>query len=147
MPTISSFRANYYFLSNFYPCSVRYNDITFPSVEHAFQAAKSNDPYYQQRVAGAKDARTAKAMGRQCQLRSDWEQVKTSIMVGLLEQKFAPGSDLATALIDTSPSILLEGNTWHDNYWGSCTCRDCKYMPGQNMLGKLLMARRAVLML
>ena len=37
---ISSFKGKYEFLSNFYGCMVEFEGISFPSAEHAFQAAK-----------------------------------------------------------------------------------------------------------
>ena len=40
---IDKFRGNYAFLSNFAKCEVVYNGLKFPSVEHAYQAAKSID--------------------------------------------------------------------------------------------------------
>ncbi len=41
---ITSFSGKYRWLSNFFPVSICYDGITYPSVEHAFQAAKSLDP-------------------------------------------------------------------------------------------------------
>ena len=38
--------------------------------------------------------------------------------------------------------LLIEGNTWHDNYWGDCSCNRCKSKSGENMLGILLMELR-----
>ena len=35
------FSGEYEFLSNFYPCRIVYNGITYPSVEHAYQDRKS----------------------------------------------------------------------------------------------------------
>ena len=40
---VDRFREEHYFLSNFYQCSVQYNWLTFPTVEAAFQAAKTFD--------------------------------------------------------------------------------------------------------
>ena len=38
---IDSFVGEYYFLSNFYPCSIEHDGLRYPSSEHAYQAAKS----------------------------------------------------------------------------------------------------------
>ena len=38
---ISSFTGDYSFLSNFHPAEVSLDDINYPSVEHAYQAAKT----------------------------------------------------------------------------------------------------------
>jgi hypothetical protein len=65
-------------------------------------------------------------------------------MEDLLRQKFAPGSELAAKLVATYPRMLIEGNNWHDNYWGSCRCDVCGFK-GMNVLGVLLMTIRAEL--
>lgn len=49
--------------------------------------------------------------------------------------------------IDVEPTSerwreIVEGNYWHDNYWGNCTCDKCKNIEGQNKLGKILMKIR-----
>jgi predicted NAD-dependent protein-ADP-ribosyltransferase YbiA (DUF1768 family) len=40
---IKEFRGDYRFLSNFYPVSITFEGQTFPSVECAYQAAKTTD--------------------------------------------------------------------------------------------------------
>ena len=42
----------------------------------------------------------------------------------------------------TAPAPLLEGNYWHDNYWGDCKCKTCEKTEGQNKLGRILMIVR-----
>ena len=44
MNKINSFRDEYYFLSNFYECSVTYNGLTYKNNEAAFQAQKCINP-------------------------------------------------------------------------------------------------------
>ena len=41
---ITSFAGEYSFLSNFYPCAITLDGDDYPTVEHAFQAAKTDDP-------------------------------------------------------------------------------------------------------
>ena len=43
MKTIDKFKNEHEFLSNFYPSPITIEDITYPTVEHAFQAAKTLD--------------------------------------------------------------------------------------------------------
>lgn len=59
----------------------------------------------------------------------------------LVEIKFVH-HDLRKQLLATNDAILIEGNRWHDNVWGSCTCRKCGNK-GRNLLGKMLIAERA----
>ena len=63
-------------------------------------------------------------------------------MYWLVNIKFSFDKDLKQKLLSTCNSFLVEGNTWHDNYWGNCTCDKCKYKEGQNKLGKILMKFR-----
>lgn len=41
---IAQFQGEYRFLSNFAPCTVTYDGVEYPSVEHAYQAAKCVHP-------------------------------------------------------------------------------------------------------
>lgn len=163
--TISSFSGEYRFLSNFYPCNlpaiyltaesyfftelhdVRFFDeeeIIFPTVEHFFQAMKSKKWEDWKFIYSLKTAKEAKQEGRKLELRKDWETVKLDIMdVGLcgkFSKKYNP--DLLRKLLYTGDSLLIEGNYWHDNFWGDCTCEKCKGIKGENNLGKLLMEVR-----
>jgi len=45
-------------------------------------------------------------------------------------------------LLATGDTKLLEGNRWHDNFWGNCDCPNCRDKPGLNYLGKILMRVR-----
>jgi len=65
------------------------------------------------------------------------------IMLALVEQKFNRHPELGRQLLDTHPRLLVEGNYWHDNYWGDCACMKCNQKPGLNKLGKILMRVRA----
>ena len=62
------------------------------------------------------------------------------MLIGL-RKKFA-NPELRDLLLATGDEELVEGNYWHDNEWGNCTCPRCKNIPGKNKLGKLLMQVR-----
>lgn len=136
---IDKFDGEYAFLSNFYEAPVVWEGITYPSNEHAFQAAKSLNPARRLEVAAAATPGKAKRMGRTLQLRSDWEKVKYNIMLEIVLAKFHQHKDLAEALLDTDEAELIEGNWWNDTTWGVCNG------VGQNWLGKILMTVRTQL--
>lgn len=138
MQTIDSFRGKYAFLSNFYRAPVRYEGLDYPTVEHAFQAAKASDPTQRRLILVQPTPVLAKKYGKSLDLRPDWEDVKIGIMYRLVRNKFcAPGHGyLAANLVDTAPALLIEGNTWGDTFWGQCRGR------GHNHLGKILMRVR-----
>jgi len=133
---INEFRGKYRFLSNFFPSVVVLGGEQYPSVEHAYQASKSDDIYYRIKVASAPEPSMAKKLGRQIKLRSDWEQVKVAVMLSLLRQKFNDPI-MRSALRGTGDALLIEGNTWGDKFWGQVNG------VGENMLGILLMVVRA----
>ena len=138
---ISEFRGKNRFLSNFFSSAIPYNGIVYPSVEHAFQAAKTIDTDSRLRISTAGSPGEAKKLGRSAKLRDDWEQVKDKVMLNFLRIKFM-NAELRDKLLETGDSVLIEGNTWHDNYWGNCSCEKCRGIAGKNMLGRLLMQVR-----
>lgn len=142
MPPITSFHGDYDFLSNFAHSPLSYEGENYPTVEHAFQAAKTFDPAERQKVREASSPGSAKRLGRRVTLRPDWEAVKYDIMLALLRQKFSL-PEFHQKLLATGAADLIEGNTWGDRTWG------CVYVKeqwvGKNHLGKLLMQVRAEL--
>lgn len=139
---INSFRDEYSFLSNFYPSPVNYRGIMFPTAEHAFAAGKTNDTNAIQRIAAASTPAEAKALGRSVSLIPDWDSIKFSVMWDVLWSKFTGNVVPSQKLIATRGALLVEGNSWHDQVWGDCTCRKHAEIPGDNALGVMLMALR-----
>jgi ribA/ribD-fused uncharacterized protein len=134
--TIDRFSGEYRFLSNFWPCEIKYEGKTYASTEHAYQAAKTLDIKERNKIRDAKTPGDAKRLGRKITLRSDWESVKLQVMEDLVRQKFFDNPKLGKKLIDTGEQELIEGNTWGDKVWGQVNG------VGQNHLGKILMKVR-----
>jgi ribA/ribD-fused uncharacterized protein len=132
---IDSFRGEYRWLSTNWPAQVELGGMRFPSVEHAYQAAKTTDARQRAQFLTGSPG-DAKRLGRRVTMRPDWEVVKVDVMRDLLRQKFARGSELAAKLIATGAQPLVEGNTWGDTFWGVCRGK------GENNLGRLLMQVR-----
>lgn len=136
MEEIKEFKGEYRWLSNFHTSPVEFEGKLYPSVEHAYQAAKSLDEKVRENIAGLPMARDAKKIGGTLQLRSDWNDIKYGIMFQCVNSKFTLNKELAQKLIDTTSVNLIEGNWWKDTYWGVCNG------VGQNNLGKILMEIR-----
>jgi len=137
---ITHFHGDYFFLSNFYPSTVEWEGEWYPTVEHAFQAAKTFDLDERRAVQYATTAAGAKQIGRQVNLREDWEQVKLDVMRDLVRKKFRD-RELRAKLVATGDAELIEGNTWNDKTWG-CVMFRGEWI-GKNWLGKVLMEVRA----
>lgn len=138
---IRAFKGKYAFLSNFYPCMIEYERITYPSAEHAFQAAKTLDKDTRITMSVCPTPADARYCGRRLELREDWEQVKISIMKEIVKDKFTRNmafrQDIRQMLLDTGDAYLEEGNSHGDRFWGTVKGE------GQNWLGKILMEVRS----
>lgn len=144
---ITAFTGRWDFLSNFHPSPLAMSDrIIYPTGEHAFQAQKTWDLEVRRAIASYELPGAAKQAGRRIDLRGDWEAAKKQVMLRVVLNKFTQSLDLAAKLLATGNAVLVEGNTWHDNYWGDCHCgRTACDTPGLNYLGQILMAVRLVL--
>lgn len=131
--------------SNFQRCLVTLDGVTYDGVEWAYQAAKSLDPAEREWIRSSETAGTAKRRGQLVHMRSDWPDIKDIVMLFLLRQKFASGSEHAKKLVAFTDEIV-ELNDWHDNYFGYCTCSQCVDIPHGNRLGQLLTQVRDELM-
>jgi len=137
---ITRFTGSFGFLSNFWRCPICFEGQTYPSVEHAFQAAKTYDLREREIIKKARTPGEAKRLGRKVHLRPFWEErVRVRIMRELLSIKFQDPV-YAKMLKATDNAELIEGNIWGDTYWGVCNGK------GENHLGKLLMEIRSRLL-
>jgi len=134
---IDRFDGEYEFLSNFYvqprPCLM--GGVEYPTVEHAFQAAKTTDAEKRAHIAQLPYAGQAKRAGRALALRPGWDDMRVRVMHRLVAQKFSDPS-MRERLLATAPAELIEGNTWGDRFWGQVDG------VGENYLGRILMTVR-----
>ena len=110
---VNEFRGRYRFLSNFWRTQV----LDFPTLEHAYQAAKCACPEDVERIRSAKTPGEAKALGKRVEQRTDFQSVKLGVMRSLLMEKFRHPV-LRKALLATGDEHLVEGNRWGDTFWG-----------------------------
>lgn len=132
---INSFRGDFGFLSNFHEATIYVDGERYRSVEHAYQAYKTMDPWSRRLIREAKSPGEAKKLGKSVLLRGDWDSVKIDMMRSFVRKKFE-NPFLRPLLLATGDAELIEGNTWNDREWG--VCRGV----GQNLLGKILMKVR-----
>ncbi|MFH8589304.1 GTP cyclohydrolase II [Streptomyces celluloflavus] len=132
---IDRFAGRWEFLSNYSPAEVHLDQRRYPTVEHAYQAAKTLDTAIRERIAGTVDPDEAKLLGRRYADRADWEESKVAVVRALVEEKFRD-PHLRALLLGTGGAELVEGNEWGDEFWGVCAGH------GQNTMGLILMAVR-----
>ena len=114
---IEGFKGEYAWLSNSWPAPVKLDDMQFPNVETAFQAAKTLDLKVRAQIAALPTAKEAKEMVQHITVRPDWDNVKQSVMKDLLRQKFQD-PDLRLKLMDTL-NAYLEDDDGDDNFLGN----------------------------
>lgn len=156
MKAIDKFEGEYSFLSNFHSSPVTYDGLTYPTAEHAFQAAKDWRPQVKKRMAALATPGEAKKAGRGkvdlrtkdekwmnakplfVELGRGWNTERDNVMLGVVRAKFQD-PELRKMLLATGDAELTEGNTWNDKYWGVSNGA------GENKLGKILMRVRGEL--
>lgn len=132
---IDSFKNQHFFLSNFFPCEVKFEGKIYQSSEAVYQVCKcinEKDKNNFINIIGVE----FKKLGRQVEIRSDWNDIKIDKMREILNCKFSQNIHLTQDLIKTKDHELIEGNYWKDYFWGVCNGK------GKNILGKLLMQLR-----
>lgn len=132
---IDRFRGKYFFLSNFYDSPVIYESGVYKNAESAYQAQKSGqiEKFFNLSPLDAKK------LGNELPLCNNREKNKDNVMLEIVLQKFKDNETIREKLLDTGKSVLEEGNTWGDTYWGTVNGK------GRNQLGKILMTVREIL--
>lgn len=142
---ITTFQGDDYgFLSNLTRADVTFEDEKYPSLEHAFQAAKTQDPALRARIWAIRRPSAAREVGNtkwvRLATRPDWDDVKQGVMLQLVRQKFTQPK-FRKRLLATGDRELVETNEREDRFWGV----DRVTGEGNNRLGKILMQVRAEL--
>ena len=133
---ITSFSGEYDFLSNMFICLlVDMDGAEYRSSEHYYQSHKTLDNRERYLIQTISTPMHSRTLGRRCELRPDWNDVKNQVMETALRLKFN-NEYLRNKLIETYPHDLVEGNYWGDTYWGVYNGK------GKNELGQLLMKIR-----
>lgn len=142
---IGTFNGEFRYLSNFEPVTVIYEDLEYPSVEHAYVAAKTTDISIRQQIQKLEYPGQAKRFGQRFELRSNWKQIKLKVMRDLLKQKFQK-EPYKGLLLATKCVKIVEGNAHNDRFWGK-TMNDNGCWIGENHLGELIMSIRLEMIL
>ena len=99
--------------SNWFPLSLRYKGIIFPSLEHAYlheMAVTFDYKNMASAILAAPDAEAAKRLSHMIKGIdfAKWDGVKEGIMEKLLGIKFAPDTELARELLSSGNKLLAE---------------------------------------
>lgn len=135
---ITHFKDEYSWLSNFEKVQIEFEGRLYPSVEHAYIAAKSEDQGWRELCTTTKyRAGDLKEISEEIELRDGWDDMQVFVMYDILKTKFIK-NEYRTKLLNTGDMELIHGNWWGDDYYGV----DVNTDEGQNILGRLLMKIR-----
>lgn len=114
---IDNWSGEYEFLRNdYYAEEVMLDGECYPTVEHAFQAAKTDVKEIREQICDA-DVGEARRIGKSISLdQTDWDNKKYQVMRSLVWQKFFNDSDLANKLVNTGKARLVLN--YRDEFWG-----------------------------
>jgi ribA/ribD-fused uncharacterized protein len=128
--------------SNFAAFPIEVDGRTWPTSEHYFQAQKFAGTEHEELIRTTLSPMTVAKIGRDRKrpLRTDWDEVKESIMRKAVRAKFSQHPRLTSMLIETGEAQIVE-HTENDAYWG-----DGGDGKGLNRLGQILMQLRAELL-
>ncbi len=156
------FRGKKEYLSNMYPCKIKFDSIyakkypefefdnkIYHSSEHLYQALKSKNRNWHKLIRGIKEPKDTKKIAKRkvskyykeknstniFKLREDWDEVKLKAMELVLFLKFTQNKNLLEKLLKEE-GYIEERNDWGDTFWGTYNGI------GKNHLGKLLMNLR-----
>ena len=130
----------------------KYNDMEYPTVEHAFNAQKvaDDDPKVEEyrltlstNISDVLTPNAAKKFGKESfkeddfTLRDDWDDVKLKIMEEIIRDYYMSNTDLIDKLIETDNKLLVHKGFGVDTFWGVD-----KNDKGKNNHGNILMKLR-----
>lgn len=145
---IQFYRSNekpYGAFSNLFRRPVVFENLTYPTAEHAYQAGKANKVAVRDWILSAPTPALAAMAAHGLytwDIVSNWSEIKFDRMRGVLRAKFTQHDDLRQLLLSTGNADLVEAGRVDNavnRTWGRVNGK------GQNMLGVLLMDLRAEL--
>lgn len=136
---IRVFKGEYAFLSNMYLAPLWWNGKLWRSSEHAYQAAKTLDESEQEEIRACVRPHDTKRKGKFVTMIPEWNSIRVDVMREVVQCKFHQNPKLMELLLATEGMTLIEGNWWHDRFWGVCPYDSNN---GSNWLGRILMEVR-----
>lgn len=114
MSTVINFsdpRLEYGFLSTFYPAPFIIDNIRWRTVEHYYNAMKTDNPDMRDEIRLSRSPLIARQLGNDIPMgliRSDWNDVQDNILYNALLSKFKDNASILDKLLNTAPNILMD---------------------------------------
>ena len=140
------------YLSNFYPCDMEYNGITYSCAEQAYQHTKAKvagDENTAAQILNVTNPLQIKRLGDKVKAGPEWIKLRLDQLQRINRAKYTQHHDLARKLKATHPTPLIEGTI--DSLWGGglhfdSVGYDENDFHGKNAFGSILADVRADLL-
>lgn len=144
---IVNFTGDHAFMSNSLVLSpnrrVAYEGILYPSVDHAYQAAKTLDTHQREFIASVSAPNVARILANHLVRRPDWLDVRLGIMRELIYVKFAANAnEFMPKLLATGHQFIAYNDPKKDPFWGAVYNESTGEWSGHNYIGKAIIALR-----
>lgn len=140
-----AFHSEHAWLSNFFPCKIDIQGLSFKSAEQAFQytrAIRLKDTHLANLIRRSRNAKEAKLLSYgNTTISPEWDNDRFDVMRHIITEKFTQNYELGGKLVSTGQEALIEATI--DGFWGakasitSKSIKDGTWM-GANFLGKIL---------
>jgi len=110
--------------------------VEWQTVEHYYQAAKTDDPEVKEMIREAETAAEAMRIGQVLDVRPDWEEIRDDVIRRAYYAKFKAHKKWRRILISTHGTPLHDASPRKHPYWG---------VKGKDRLGQILMEVRTQL--
>ncbi|MCC6584716.1 MAG: NADAR family protein [Chitinophagales bacterium] len=127
-------KGKYGFFSNYYFSPIVINSIEYPTLEHYYQASKSDNLIDHLKIASVSTPEEAKELSKGVSIKTNWDTIKIPIMYRCIHAKFTQNNKLRDKLIKTKGKVIIEHGP--DKFWGH------DGQDGNNYLGRILMMVR-----
>lgn len=141
----------HYHFTNFAHSPINIKGLVYPTAEHYFQSKKFKDsPDIAKKVREAKTPTEVFTLANgkdgiyKASIRENWHSLSAYYMLKAQLYKYAQNPDLLKALLETGDRLLIEDAGPNDKIWGNGKEGSITDEFGENKLGKILMAVRAV---
>ena len=101
------FTGYYQCFENSFPVSISVGGIAYPSVEHAFQAAKVSDAFLKHNISKIESLSEVTELLKDVPVRPNWEEVKYATLEQLMNLKFEASRKCKDVLVSTGARRLV----------------------------------------
>lgn len=104
-------------LQNNYPAPITVQEVTYPSVTHAYWALSTRDEQARARIAETANPYQAREIAEAAPRRDGWADARVAVMAALMREKYRVHPRLADVLLSTEDAQLVSNEYARSRFW------------------------------